>query len=274
MAPHGDDVLEIGFAEIADRLEAARHALTSGTLDRRLLDELMGCIHSVKGIASAIGADPIQRIAHEMEELIDATCDHPTPPTIEVAETLFRGLEIMGVLASDARRQRRGFPAAALTGAVDALLEQVARVAPARSEVTTMAPTLELARRAGRDACDRLGKAVEILVTGGDIEAPRALAHAVADPLAHLVRNSIDHGIEDVAIRLATGKPASGRVELLATVDGRHLVVEVRDDGAGLDLDVIRVRAAPATALPASIGKCLRLMTVPFKVSTVQSELR
>jgi len=94
-----------------------------------------------------------------------------------------------------------------------------------------------------RDLAASCGREVRIEVVGGDTELDRALLEAVKDPLIHLVRNAVDHGIEAVEDRLAAGKPAVGVVNLRAYHAGGQVVVEVGDDGKGIDPDRVAATA-------------------------------
>ncbi|MFX6949431.1 chemotaxis protein CheA, partial [Acinetobacter baumannii] len=86
-----------------------------------------------------------------------------------------------------------------------------------------------------------LGKSVRLESEGDDTEADAMIVEALFEPLLHILRNAIDHGIEDPHSREAAGKPAMGTVVLRARRDGNSVVVDVRDDGGGVD--VARVRA-------------------------------
>ncbi|MDX3910022.1 MAG: ATP-binding protein [Sphingobium sp.] len=88
-----------------------------------------------------------------------------------------------------------------------------------------------------RDLCRDLGKRVELDIEGGDVEMDREMVEMVVDPLTHIVRNSIDHGIESPAERLAVGKPESGMLRLVARQSGNQIVIEISDDGRGLNSD-------------------------------------
>jgi two-component system chemotaxis sensor kinase CheA len=97
-----------------------------------------------------------------------------------------------------------------------------------------------------RDLSRKLGKNVELELLGRETEIDRSLVEALSEPLTHLIRNSLDHGLETVEERLALGKPATGRVTISAQQRGGKIVVEVSDDGKGLDFERIRRRAQAA----------------------------
>jgi two-component system chemotaxis sensor kinase CheA len=94
-----------------------------------------------------------------------------------------------------------------------------------------------------RDLGRRLGKTVELITEGEDTMADKDVIEALGDPLVHLVRNSLDHGIEPADDRIAAGKPASARLTLSAVADGDAVIVEVSDDGRGIDPDRVRRKA-------------------------------
>ncbi|HYD43414.1 MAG TPA: chemotaxis protein CheA, partial [Anaeromyxobacter sp.] len=85
-----------------------------------------------------------------------------------------------------------------------------------------------------------VGKEIEFVVAGGDVELDKLIVEELSDPLMHLIRNSIDHGIEAPEVRRRSGKPEVGRVRLHATQRGNHVQIVVEDDGAGLDEERIR----------------------------------
>jgi two-component system chemotaxis sensor kinase CheA len=89
----------------------------------------------------------------------------------------------------------------------------------------------------------RLGKKVELKLSGETTELDRGLIEKISDPLTHLVRNAIDHGLETPEVRLAAGKPAAGTVTLRASQRGGSIVIEVTDDGRGLDRERILAAA-------------------------------
>jgi len=91
-----------------------------------------------------------------------------------------------------------------------------------------------------RDLAALFGKQVRVTMKGGETELDRTILEAIADPLTHIVRNSLDHGIERPDTRKATGKPATGRLTLSAYQEGGHVVIEIKDDGAGIDAERVR----------------------------------
>ncbi|PTL91319.1 chemotaxis protein CheA [Halomonas litopenaei] len=94
-----------------------------------------------------------------------------------------------------------------------------------------------------RDLASKLDKDVELTTEGESTELDKSLTERIIDPLTHLVRNSLDHGIESPEARLAAGKPATGRLTLSAQHQGGNILIEVIDDGAGLDRERILAKA-------------------------------
>ncbi len=112
-----------------------------------------------------------------------------------------------------------------------------------RMRLVPLGPILASHRRTARDAAKSLGKEVLLHISGEEVEIDLALVDRVSEILLHLVRNAVAHGIEDPAIRREKGKPPIGQVSLSAAPAAGQVVIEVEDDGGGLDLDAIRLRA-------------------------------
>lgn len=136
--------------------------------------------------------------------------------------------------------------------ALPALLEAAARLSRLVEEVRDSALTLRMVQigatfnrfqRIVRDVSADLGKDIHLEISGADTELDKTVVEKIGDPLTHLVRNSIDHGIEPVDIRLARGKPAHGTLRLNAYHDSGSIVIEVADDGGGLDRERILRKA-------------------------------
>lgn len=106
-----------------------------------------------------------------------------------------------------------------------------------------MAIVLDPAARLVRDMARTLGKQVECRVYGSEIELDRQMIDQLADPVIHLLRNALDHGIETPDVRQKAGKAAQGLLQIRARQDAGWVVLDIRDDGAGLSIDAIREKA-------------------------------
>jgi two-component system, chemotaxis family, sensor kinase CheA len=102
------------------------------------------------------------------------------------------------------------------------------------------ARTFQRFPRVVRDIAGRLGKSVTFTVAGEEVEADKSIVDGIFEPLLHVLRNAIDHGIEDAETRRGAKKPADGHVRLEARRVGDQIMVSVTDDGAGIDLDAVR----------------------------------
>ncbi|MQN01402.1 MAG: chemotaxis protein CheA [Lachnospiraceae bacterium] len=94
-----------------------------------------------------------------------------------------------------------------------------------------------------RDLSRRLKKPMELVMTGEDTELDRTVVDQIGDPLQHLLRNSADHGIEDPETRKAAGKPETGSIFLNAYQEGNNVIIQVGDDGAGIDTEAVKQKA-------------------------------
>ena len=123
--------------------------------------------------------------------------------------------------------------------------------------------------KVARDVARSLKKEVDLELVGAETELDRNLVEALADPLVHLVRNAIDHGVEMPDLREAQGKPRMGHVRLSAQQEGDYVSIEVQDDGAGIDPEKLRAKARekglidPEAAARLSSEECLHLVFLP-----------
>lgn len=178
------------------------------------------------------------------------------------------------VSAARDRLPRRG-GSGSMPAGLDALLERAARAAAAlvrsaevadRTQSHVSAGIAQAAQRLRtqpfgtacmsldrvvRDVAQSSGKSARLLVTGEEIDVDRSVITALREPLLHLVRNAVDHGLEPAPERIAAGKPEIGTIAIDARLEGRLLHVDVRDDGAGFDLDRLRAAASGRGIAPA-----------------------
>lgn len=94
-----------------------------------------------------------------------------------------------------------------------------------------------------RDLSRSLGKKMELVMTGEDTELDRTVVDQIGDPLQHLLRNSADHGLEDAALRAERGKPETGTIFLNAYQEGNNVIIQVGDDGNGIDTEAVKAKA-------------------------------
>ena len=100
--------------------------------------------------------------------------------------------------------------------------------------------------RTARQVAEKLGKRVEIEIIGAELELDRSILDRLSEPLIHLVRNAVDHGLETPAERLAAGKPEVGKIRIEAKRQKDLIVIDVKDDGGGIDLSSVAARAVDA----------------------------
>ena len=211
-----------------------------------------------------------------------------TSPTVRVdAERLDELLHLMGELVQ--HRTAVEALAAEAPDAVPGLAQAVQRLARTSQALQTTVTRVRMVPvesvflrfpRLVRDLATRLGKQVDLRLTGADTELDRTVVDALGDPLVHLVRNALDHGLETPAERVAAGKPPTGVLELSARHAGGHVVIAVRDDGRGIDPRAVGrvacerglIDAATAAALDATAAAEL-LFAPGFSTAAVATDV-
>ncbi|MCX5767035.1 MAG: chemotaxis protein CheA [Gemmatimonadetes bacterium] len=143
--------------------------------------------------------------------------------------------------------------------ALDDTLQQASRlIAELQTEIITarMVPVWQVFDRFPRlvrDAARQLGKDVNFVIEGKDIELDRSLLDEIGEPVVHLLRNALDHGIETPDVRVAAGKPAAGRLVLSAARDRASVLIRVSDDGRGIDRAKVLARAKATGLVDATV---------------------
>ena len=148
----------------------------------------------------------------------------------------------MGLAQSAAGGQQLGASLLEATVTVNKLVEEI-RDNALSLRMVQIGETFSRFRRIVRDVSLELGKAIELEIHGADTELDKTIVEKLADPLMHIVRNSIDHGIEPVEVRRARSKPESGTLSLAARHESGSIIIEVSDDGGGLNKDRILAKA-------------------------------
>jgi two-component system chemotaxis sensor kinase CheA len=169
--------------------------------------------------------------------LPETTSDPAVAPWLEFLE---RNRDSLGLLALQINALERQFNSDHMRLALvaDALDDEVKRV-----RMLPLATITESFPRMVRDLARAGGKEVTLRLVGTAHELDKRVLERIKDPLVHLLRNAVDHGVEQPAVRARQGKPSDGLVTLAASTEGRHIVLRVSDDGAGLDLAAIGQRA-------------------------------
>ncbi|HUW75440.1 MAG TPA: chemotaxis protein CheA [Gallionella sp.] len=123
--------------------------------------------------------------------------------------------------------------------------------------------------RLARDLARSLGKEVELVLVGEETEMDKTMIEDLNDPLVHLVRNAVDHGVETIEGRVAAGKPEKSMVELSARQEGDHILITIADDGRGMRPEVIRNKAIEKGLITSEVAntldeaQCLELIFLP-----------
>ncbi len=247
----GKDILKKCILQIEEQLKGNKGApITLSTRD--LSQRLHSVIHeaaAVNTVAPATPPGPSQALPsprapqaakqvtdramvrvdiHKLDAMVDFVGE------LVVAHSLVK--QDVSHLAAQSERTRRNLSQLAyITGELQRLTLSM-RMVPIR-------PTFQKMQRLVRDLAARAGKHVQLILTGEGTEFDRTLVEAISDPILHMVRNSIDHGIEKPEARLAAGKPEMGSIHLKAFHKAGYVHIEINDDGAGLDKERILRKA-------------------------------
>jgi len=151
-------------------------------------------------------------------------------------------LVIAGASANLLAQKSRQAGLVEATSVLSRLVENI-RDSALQLRMVQIGDTFTRFNRVVRDVSKELGKEIDLQISGAETELDKTVVEKIGDPLMHLVRNSLDHGIEPVALRLERGKPACGRVSLNAFHDSGSIVIEVSDDGGGLNKSKIAAKA-------------------------------
>ena len=164
---------------------------------------------------------------------------------VELLDRLMAGVSDMVLARNELSRTLRDVGAPEADAAFERLSLCVGEIRDAitRTRMARIDALFSLLPRMTRDLSAQLGKSVQLEIDGGDVELDREMIEMIRDPLTHIVRNSIDHGIETPEARTAAGKPATGRLRIAARQSGNQILIEAIDDGRGMDGDKLVARA-------------------------------
>jgi two-component system chemotaxis sensor kinase CheA len=231
--------------ELTQALAEQNRSPAAGEDDHRLLGDIL--------VEKQLAPQPVVSAALEKQKQIEERRQAETKLVKVHADKLDRVIDLVGELVI------AGASATTLaqSRADTAMLEATARVAQLVEDIRDAALRLRMVQigetfgrfpRIVRDVAKELGKEIELQISGADTELDKSMVERIGDPLIHLVRNAMDHGIEAAELRAQRGKPAKGTVRLNAYHDSGSIVIEVGDDGGGLSRERI-VRKAEEKGL-------------------------
>jgi two-component system chemotaxis sensor kinase CheA len=225
-------------------LERALGIQAEGAARQDVLNRPLGEIVVEQGMAEP----PVVNVALQQQQKSGQRRNGGSQALKIPADRLDRLIDLVGelVIASSANHavalRKQDPESKESASALQALVENI-RDASLRLRMVPIGDTLTRFQRAVRDIAKELDKDIELVISGGDTELDKTVVELIADPLLHLVRNAADHGIETPQARLAAGKPARGRLTISARHESDNVLIEVRDDGKGLDSERIRRKA-------------------------------
>src|SRR6185436_14589182 len=266
-----DELLAIFAAEAAediDALEAGLLALENAPDDEAKRRELLRYAHTLKGNASCVGFDAFAAFAHTYEAQLENPGELDIPsllhgidrfrtmladqdagdssPSAGLGRThvrvgiekLDRMLDLAGEIAILRGRERL----IEIEEQIDQLHRELQELIM-RARMVTIGPLFRQYARTVRDLAAAHGKNAQLVTIGEDVELDTSAVELLRDPLTHMIRNAIDHGIEPPAERMAKGKTPVGHITLEARHEAGTITIRVSDDGSGLDRRAIAARA-------------------------------
>jgi chemotaxis protein histidine kinase CheA len=231
--------------------------------DIKPIGRVFRAFHNIKGTSGFLGLPRVGRLCHAAENVLSHLRDHALLPTPCIIDALLRCVDAIGAVVDTVRPSGNEG-----SGSHDALIAELnmlsaAALSPAHQEPSDgiHGPPLRLPAMAGMKAerqpiaaawailpriIDAIaagqGKKIELVMEGADTALDCRVLELIRAPLIHMIRNAADHGIETPEVRAASGKPETGLIRLRAFRDGADAVIEMKDDGQGLDQGELRRR--------------------------------
>jgi two-component system chemotaxis sensor kinase CheA len=235
--------------------------------DRALVNAVLAVVDRIAALVDALDARSV--LPEDNEDALIAALAmgtpemaQPTPATprahartvrlgVDLLDRMMSGMSDMVLARNElARVVREGTTNPAVEAALARLSVSVVemREAVSRARMQKIETLFAALPRMVRDTAAALGKTVVLTLEGSDVEIDREMVEVMRDPLIHMVRNAIDHGIESAAERVAAGKPEAGHLTVAARQAGNQIVLEVCDDGRGIDIDRLADKLAASGA--------------------------
>jgi len=252
-----DEATITAVLAVMDRIGDLANALAQGAApsDEAEDDILLAALASAAEAfpAGSVTADDITAKADDQSAAASSSSSAGRdrgPRTIRISLTLIdqlmNGVSDMVLARNELSRKLRDSSVAPdVEGSFERLSACVAdmRDLVSRSRMQRVDRLFAAIPRMVRDLSQELGKKVELILEGGDVEMDREMIEMVVDPLTHIVRNALDHGIELPADRVAAGKAEIGKLKIAARQSGNQIVIEIRDNGRGIDTSALVAKA-------------------------------
>ena len=245
----GDILVAAGAITRAQLQQGLRtqQAEADSTGSSPLLGEVLKASTGVSATVVAVALEKQQRPAAAREAAAAAPADDQRYIRVQASRldeviNLLGELVIAGAGASLLARAARQSDLIEANGEISRLIEEV-RNGTLQLRMVPIGETFSRFRRVVRDTAAELGKDVQLEMVGADTELDKSVVERIADPLMHLVRNALDHGLETPAQRLATGKPAQGKLTLSACHESGSILIRIEDDGRGIQREKVLERA-------------------------------
>ena len=235
---HADQALVSAVLAVIDRIGEMVMALEqgeefAGSADQPLIDALSES-QGLERSGSAHGLPPASAASTNTQPLRTIRL------SVDLLDRMMSGVSDLVLARNELTRRLRETPAdAAIHTAFDAVSANIVemREAITRTRMQRVENLFAALPRMVRDLAAELGKQVVVAVDGGDVELDREMIEMIRDPLTHIIRNAVDHGIEAPDVRRSAGKPETGMLKVSARQTGNQILIEIADDGRGIDGD-------------------------------------
>jgi len=246
---------------VIDRISALTEAIESGAAvyddDEKLIESML--LHIQGSAHSSVDADALPNDAHAVGAPLDEPFTVNKTRTVRVSlallDKLMNGVSDMVLARNEVSRQLRK------AGRNNDVEQSFARLSTSVAEMRDAVGSMRMQNidklfsslpRLVRDIAIALGKDIELRIDGSEVEVDREMVEALRDPLTHILRNAADHGIESADERRAAGKDPVGHIHIAARQSGNQIVIDIIDDGRGINVEKLGVRAVAAKAVTAS----------------------
>jgi two-component system chemotaxis sensor kinase CheA len=230
---------------IIDRLAELVEALETGEALASEDDSAL-----IEALSADSPAEAVEAEAHPANQAARASSRTIRLP-VELLDRMMSGVSDLVLARNELSRRIRDHGDAEMMAAFDRVSATVAdlRDGITRTRMQRIDNLFAPLPRMVRDICGQTGKQVALEIDGGDVEIDREMLEMIRDPLTHIIRNAIDHGIESPAARRRAGKAETGCLRVCARQAGNQILLEISDDGAGIDGDKLVQRAVAAGVL-------------------------